>query len=75
MQTRLTGRGRAVKTAVVAGVSRQRPCNFTEKRGIDNHVLLLPDYEYSTELLAQPAGLGYAASAYRLGECYNSRIW
>ena len=33
MQTRLTGRGRAVKTAGVAGVSRQRPCNFTQKRG------------------------------------------
>jgi hypothetical protein len=31
MQMRLTGRGPAVRTAGVAGVSWQRPCNFTEE--------------------------------------------
>ncbi|KAF9018099.1 HCP-like protein, partial [Hymenopellis radicata] len=39
------------------------------ERGIDNVVFV--DYEYSIELLAQAAELGYAASAYRLGECYD----
>ena len=39
------------------------------ERGIDNVLFL--DYEYSTELLAQAAELGYAPSAYRLGECYE----
>ncbi|TFK42015.1 hypothetical protein BDQ12DRAFT_599102 [Crucibulum laeve] len=39
------------------------------ERGIDN--VLFVDYEYSTELLAQAAELGYAPSAYRLGECYE----
>ena len=29
------------------------------------------DYEYAAELLAQAAELGYAPSAYRLGECYE----
>lgn len=39
------------------------------ERGVDN--FLFVDYEYSTELLAQAAELGYAPSAYRLGECYE----
>jgi len=39
------------------------------ERGIDN--VLFVDYEYSTELLAQAAELGYAPSAHRLGECYE----
>lgn len=39
------------------------------ERGIENIVFV--DYEYSTELLAQAAELGYAPSAYRLGECYE----
>jgi uncharacterized protein len=39
------------------------------ERGIDN--VLFVDFEYSTELLAQAAELGYAPSAYRLGECYE----
>jgi len=39
------------------------------ERGIENVVFV--DYEYSTELLAQAAELGYAPSAYRLGECYE----
>jgi uncharacterized protein len=39
------------------------------ERGVDN--VLFVDYEYSTELLAQAAELGYAPSAYRLGECYE----
>ncbi|KAG6835524.1 hypothetical protein H0H93_000558 [Arthromyces matolae] len=39
------------------------------ERGIDN--VLFVDYEYSIELLAQAAELGYAPSAYRLGECYE----
>ena len=39
------------------------------ERGIDNVLFL--DHEYSTELLAQAAELGYAPSAYRLGECYE----
>ncbi|TFK68247.1 HCP-like protein [Pluteus cervinus] len=39
------------------------------ERGIDN--VLFVDYEYATELLAQAAELGYAPSAYRLGECYE----
>ncbi|ESK93426.1 chitin synthase activator [Moniliophthora roreri MCA 2997] len=39
------------------------------ERGIDNVIFV--DYEYATELLAQAAELGYAPSAYRLGECYE----
>ncbi|KAG6901363.1 hypothetical protein C0995_012977 [Termitomyces sp. Mi166 len=39
------------------------------ERGIDN--VLFVDFEYSIELLAQAAELGYAPSAYRLGECYE----
>lgn len=39
------------------------------ERGVDN--VLFVDFEYSTELLAQAAELGYAPSAYRLGECYE----
>jgi TPR repeat protein len=39
------------------------------ERGVEN--VLFVDYEYSTELLAQAAELGYAPSAYRLGECYE----
>ncbi|THH27074.1 hypothetical protein EUX98_g7112 [Antrodiella citrinella] len=38
-------------------------------RGVDN--VLFVDYEYAAELLAQAAELGYAPSAYRLGECYE----
>ncbi|KAG2155747.1 HCP-like protein [Suillus clintonianus] len=39
------------------------------ERGIDNVVFV--DVEYTVELLAQAAELGYAPSAYRLGECYE----
>ncbi|KAH9949418.1 HCP-like protein [Amylocystis lapponica] len=39
------------------------------ERGVDN--VLFVDYEYAAELLAQAAELGYAPSAYRLGECYE----
>lgn len=39
------------------------------ERGIDNVVFV--DNEYAAELLAQAAELGYAPSAYRLGECYE----
>ncbi|KAL5535925.1 CHS4_1 [Sanghuangporus sanghuang] len=39
------------------------------ERGINNVVFV--DYEYAAELLAQAAELGYAPSAYRLGECYE----
>jgi TPR repeat protein len=39
------------------------------ERGVDN--VLFVDYEYSAELLAQASELGYAPSAYRLGECYE----
>jgi len=39
------------------------------ERGIHNVVFV--DYEYAAELLAQAAELGYAPSAYRLGECYE----
>ncbi|KAH9047024.1 HCP-like protein [Lactarius deliciosus] len=39
------------------------------ERGIHNVVFV--DFEYSAELLAQAAELGYAPSAYRLGECYE----
>jgi TPR repeat protein len=39
------------------------------ERGVENVVFV--DYEYSVELLAQAAELGYAPSAYRLGECYE----
>ena len=39
------------------------------ERGIHNVVFV--DYEYSAELLIQAAELGYAPSAYRLGECYE----
>jgi len=37
--------------------------------GVDDVVFI--DYEYAAELLAQAAELGYAPSAYRLGECYE----
>ena len=39
------------------------------ERGIDN--VLFVDCEYAAELLAQAAELGYAPSAFRLGECYE----
>lgn len=39
------------------------------ERGVDN--VLFVDYEYASELLAQASELGYAPSAYRLGECYE----
>jgi TPR repeat protein len=39
------------------------------ERGVPN--VLFVDYEYSAELLAQASELGYAPSAYRLGECYE----
>ncbi|KAH9984073.1 hypothetical protein BJV74DRAFT_776304 [Russula compacta] len=39
------------------------------ERGIHNVVFV--DHEYSAELLAQAAELGYSPSAYRLGECYE----
>ena len=39
------------------------------ERGIDNVVFV--DFEYSAELLAQAAELGYAPSAFKLGECYE----
>ncbi|KAL6301308.1 HCP-like protein [Sparassis latifolia] len=39
------------------------------ERGIDN--VLFADNDYAAELLAQAAELGYAPSAYRLGECYE----
>ena len=39
------------------------------ERGVEN--VLFVDYEYAAELLAQAAELGYAPSAYRLGECYE----
>jgi len=39
------------------------------ERGIDN--VLFVDFEYSIELLAQATELGYAPSAYWLGECYE----
>lgn len=37
--------------------------------GVDN--VLFVDTDYSAELLAQAAELGYAPSAYRLGQCYE----
>jgi TPR repeat protein len=39
------------------------------ERGVDNAVFV--DHDYAAELLAQAAELGYAPSAYRLGECYE----
>lgn len=39
------------------------------ERGVDNVVFV--DFEYAAELLAQAAELGYAPSAYKLGECYE----
>lgn len=39
------------------------------ERGVENAVFV--DFEYAAELLAQAAELGYAPSAYRLGECYE----
>lgn len=39
------------------------------ERGIDD--VLFVDHEYAAELLAQASELGYAPSAYRLGECYE----
>jgi TPR repeat protein len=39
------------------------------EKGLDN--VLFVDFEYSIELLAQAAELGYAPSAYKLGECYE----
>ena len=43
--------------------------SLLHERGIDN--VLFVDLDYSVELLAQAAELGYAPSAYRLGECYE----
>lgn len=39
------------------------------EKGLDNAVFA--DFEYAAELLAQASELGYAPSAYRLGECYE----
>lgn len=39
------------------------------ERGIEN--VLFVDLEYACELLAQAAELGYAPSAFKLGECYE----
>lgn len=39
------------------------------ERGIDN--VLFKDHEYAAELFAQAAELGYAPSAFFLGECYE----
>ncbi|KAF7791110.1 hypothetical protein EIP86_002071 [Pleurotus ostreatoroseus] len=39
------------------------------ERGVEN--VLFVDHEYAAELLAQAAELGYAPSAYRLGEYYE----
>jgi TPR repeat protein len=39
------------------------------EKGLDT--VLFVDFEYSVELLAQAAELGYAPSAYKLGECYE----
>jgi TPR repeat protein len=39
------------------------------ERGIDN--VLFVDFEYAAELLAQASELGYAPSAFKLGECYE----
>ncbi|KDQ18199.1 hypothetical protein BOTBODRAFT_29541 [Botryobasidium botryosum FD-172 SS1] len=39
------------------------------ERGIDN--VVYPDNEYAAELLASASELGYAPSAFRLGECYE----
>ncbi|ORY34809.1 hypothetical protein BCR39DRAFT_514922 [Naematelia encephala] len=39
------------------------------ERGIDN--VVFADHEYAAELLAQAAELGYAPSAFKLGECYE----
>ena len=39
------------------------------ERGIDNVVFV--DHDYSAELLAQAAELGYAPSAFKLGDCYE----
>jgi len=39
------------------------------ERGIDN--VVFQDFDYAAELLAQAAELGYAPSAFRLGECYE----
>lgn len=39
------------------------------EKGISN--VLFVDHEYAAELLAQASELGYAPSAYRLGECYE----
>ena len=39
------------------------------EKGLDNVVFM--DYEYAAELLAQASELGYAPSAYKLGECYE----
>ena len=39
------------------------------EQGIDNVVFV--DNEYAAELLAQASELGYAPSAFKLGECYE----
>jgi len=39
------------------------------ERGIENVVFI--DFDYAAELLAQGAELGYAPSAFKLGECYE----
>lgn len=39
------------------------------ERGIENIVFV--DFDYAAELLAQASELGYAPSAFKLGECYE----
>ncbi|CAH7687358.1 hypothetical protein PPACK8108_LOCUS22136 [Phakopsora pachyrhizi] len=60
------------RAAEAADESNPKPLHelaLLHEKGIE-HVVFV-DYDYAIELLARAAELGYAPSAYKLGECYE----
>ncbi|KAJ2959066.1 hypothetical protein NQZ79_g5457 [Umbelopsis isabellina] len=60
---------RAAEAATVEYPHALHELALLHERGIDNVVFI--DLEYAVTLYAQAADLGYAPSAFRLGECYE----
>ncbi|KAH9824211.1 hypothetical protein DFH28DRAFT_1162551 [Melampsora americana] len=60
---------RAAETADVSNPKPLHELALLHERGIE-HVVFV-DFDYAVELLARAAELGYAPSAYKLGECYE----
>ena len=56
-------------TARMCAVKALHELALLHERGIENVVFV--DNEYAAELLARASELGYASSAYKLGECYE----